>query len=126
MTRGEFDPGAAVVAISKAIKKEKKGKSSLDWDKITRATYGLFPSVPMSTNYHDKEMDLATSFCNKDALLLQAAGDRIEKRDAEGVLWLLKPFGDSADKRKKIGKRSGILNACGTPVTSPSPGRPYF
>ena len=48
MVRGDFDPSAAV--INKAIKAVGKSKSSLDWDKTTRATYGLFSLVPMSTN----------------------------------------------------------------------------
>ena len=57
----------------------------------------------MSTNYHDKELVLATSVYDKGVLLLQSPGDRFEKRDAEGALWLLKKFGDSADKRKTAG-----------------------
>ena len=57
----------------------------------------------MSTNYHDMELDLATLVCEKSALLLQSPGDRFEKRDAEGDLWLLMKLGCSADKRKAIG-----------------------
>ena len=60
ITRGEFDPSAAAVAINKAIHGGEKSKSSLDSDKIASATYGPFPSAPMSTNYHGKELDLAT------------------------------------------------------------------
>ena len=45
----QFDPSAAVAAINKAIQMGKKSESSLDWDKITRAIYGLFSSVPMVT-----------------------------------------------------------------------------
>ena len=54
MARGEFDPSAAVVAINKANQAGSKSKSPLDWDKITRETYGRFSSVPMGTKYHDK------------------------------------------------------------------------
>ena len=57
----------------------------------------------MSTNCHDKELDLATSVCDKNAILLQPPGDRFEKRDAEEVPWLLKWFGGSVDRRKAIG-----------------------
>jgi len=70
MVRDEFDPSAAVVAINRAIQKGKRSKSSLDWDEIARAVYGLFPAVPMSSNYYDKELDLATSVCDINGLLL--------------------------------------------------------
>ena len=103
IVRGEFDPSAAVIAINKAFQKEKRSKPSLDWDKIARAAYGLFSSVPMSSNYHDKELDLATSACDMSALLLQSPGDRFERRHAEDALWLLRGFRGSADRRKTIG-----------------------
>ena len=48
MTRGEFDPSAAVVAINKVIQGWEKSKPSLDWAKITRATYDLLPQPPGS------------------------------------------------------------------------------
>ena len=70
MVRSEFDPSAAAVAINKAIQKRKRSKSSLDWDKIIRAIYGLFSAEPMSSKYHDKELDLATSVCDMNVLLL--------------------------------------------------------
>ena len=38
-----------------------------------------------------------------NGLLLQAPGDRFERHGPEDALWLLKKFGDSADKRKTIG-----------------------
>ena len=57
----------------------------------------------MSTNYHDKELGLATSVCDKNVFQLQFPGARFEKRDAEKALWLLKKFGDSVDKRKTTG-----------------------
>ena len=103
MIRHEFDPSSAVNAINKAIQKGKRSTSSLDWDKITRAAYGLFSAVPMSSKYHDKELDLATSVCDMNGLLLQLPGDRFERHHAEDALWLLKRFGDSANKRKTIG-----------------------
>ena len=46
----------------------------------------MFSSVPIGLNYHDKELDLATSAGDKNVLLLQSPGDRFEKRDAEGSL----------------------------------------
>ena len=90
--RNEFDPSSAVVAIKKAIQKGKRSESSLDWVEITRAIYGLFSAVPMSSNYHDKELNLATSVCDMDVLLLQSPGDRFERHHAEEALWLLKRF----------------------------------
>ena len=56
----------------------------------------------MSTNYHDTELDLATTACEKNAPLFQSTGNRFDRRDAEGALWLLKELGDSADKRSAI------------------------
>ena len=53
----------------------------------------------MSSNYHAKELDLATSVCDINVLLLQSPGDRFERRHAEDALWLLKRFGGSVDKR---------------------------
>ena len=75
----------------------------MDWGKITRAIYGLFSAVPISSNYHDKELDHATSMCDMNVLLLQSPGDRFGKHHAEDALWLCKRFGDSVDKRKTIG-----------------------
>ena len=57
----------------------------------------------MSTNYHDKGLDLATSGCDMSMLLLQSPGDRFEKHHAEDALWLFKRSGDSVDKRRTIG-----------------------
>ena len=57
----------------------------------------------MSSTYHDKELDLATTVCDMNGLLLQATGGRSRRRDAEGALGLIKRYGDSADKRKAIG-----------------------
>ena len=102
MARDEFDPRAAVVAINRDIQKGKRGKSSLDWDKITKAFYGLFSAVPMSSNYHDKKLDLAIKVCDMNGLLLQAPGDRSGRRDAEDALGLIKRIGGSVDKRKAI------------------------
>ena len=56
----------------------------------------------MSSNYHDKELDLATSVCDMNVPLLQSPGDRFERHHAEGALFLLKVFGGSVDKRKAI------------------------
>ena len=67
MIRNKFDPSSAVAATNKAIQKEKTSKSSLDWEKIARAIYGIFSAVPMSSNYHDKELDLATAVCHERA-----------------------------------------------------------
>ena len=61
----------------------------MDSEKITRAIYGLFSAVPMSSNYHDKELDLATSVCDMNGLLLQSPGDRFEKHHAGDALGLL-------------------------------------
>ena len=57
----------------------------------------------MSSNYHYKELDLATMVCDMNGLLLQAPGDRFGRRDAEDTLGLIKRSGDSADKLKTIG-----------------------
>ena len=103
MVRDEFDPSAAAVAINRAIQKGKRSKCSLDWDKIARAVYGLFSAVPMGLNYRDKELDLATTVCDMNGLLLQAPGGRFGRRDAEGALGLIRRFGGSADRRKTIG-----------------------
>ena len=70
MVRERSDPSAAVVAINRAIQKGKRSKSSLDWNKTARAVYGLFSAVPMSLNYHEKELDLATAVCDMNGLLL--------------------------------------------------------
>ena len=93
---------------------------SLDWEKITITTYGLFSSVPMSTSYHDKELDLGTCACDKNPLHLQSPGDRSEKRDAEEALWLLKKSVDSVDKRK-----TGTSYANAALATPPGPGVTY-
>ena len=119
MTRGEYDLSTAFVAFSKAIQAGGKSKSPLGWGKIKRAAYGVFSSVPISTNYHDKELDLATSACDKNFFLLQSPGDRFEKRVAETALWLLKRFGDSADRRKAIGDLARMRNSS----DSAGPGR---
>ena len=94
----------------------------MDWEKITRATYGLFSSVPMSTNYHDKELDIASSVCEKSVLLLQSLGDRFEKHDADGALWLLKKSAIAPTSARRL----EISHACDTLATSPSPGRKCF
>ena len=68
----------------------------------------------MSTNHHEKELDLATSVCDKNVLLLQSPGDRFEKRDAEGSFWLLEKSSDSADKRRAIGDLARMRNTSDT------------
>ena len=55
---GEFNPSAAVIAINKATQAGRNSMPSLDWDRTTRASYGLFSSAPMRTYYHDKESSL--------------------------------------------------------------------
>ena len=64
----------------------------------------------MGTNYHDKELDLATSVCDMNAPLLQSPGHRFEKRDAEEALWLLKKFGDSVNKHSTTGNLARMRN----------------
>ena len=86
MTLGQFDPSEAAVAINRSIQAGRKRKSSLDCDMITRATHRHFSFVPMGTNYHDKELDLATAVCEKDHFLLQSPGDRFGMRGAEEAL----------------------------------------
>ena len=44
----------------------------------------------MSSNYHDKELVLATLVCDMNGLLLQAPGERFRRRDAEDALGLIK------------------------------------
>ena len=102
MAGDEFDPSTAAVAINRAIQKGKRSKTSLDWDKIARAVYGLFSAVPMSLNYRDRDLDLVATVCDMNGLLLQAPGERFERRDVESALGLIKRFGDSVDKRKTI------------------------
>ena len=102
MVGDEFDPSTAAVAINRAIQKGKRSKTSLDWDKIARAVYGLFAAVPMSLNYRDMDLDLVATVCDMNGLLLQAPGERFVRRDVESALGLIKRFGDSVDRRKTI------------------------
>ena len=70
MVGDEFDPSTAAVAINRAIQKGKRSKTSLDWDKIARAVYGLFAAVPMSLNYRDMDLNLVATVCDMNGLLL--------------------------------------------------------
>ena len=96
---GDFVPSAAVREINRALQTAKHSRSTLNWDEITRAIYGLYNSLPVNSAYIDGELDLAKAITEKNKMALRNPCDLLTMAHAGTIFHELSGFGTSFNIR---------------------------